>query len=240
MASFAGGSFILGGVLLGEDKYTKFGLELAESYFNNYRQTPAHIGPEVFRWVDAGLPEGQGNNGPPPDSQRRFYEKAGFYSTAGAYILRPETLSSVYYAYRLTGDPKWQDMAWEAWDSIQRACRRGSAFAQLLDVMQPDGGGYYDQMQSFWMAETLKYLYLIFAADSEVQLQLQGGAKSQFVFNTEAHPLRIRGGGDAADGADATGRGTGGFPAVAALLDSDECGKRQRVARRGFCIFCIC
>lgn len=192
MASFAGGSFILGGVLLDEAKYKKFGLELTESYFNNYMQSPSGIGPEVFRWVDAALPK-DGSNGPPPESERKFYEKSGFYSTAGSYILRPETLESVYYAYRLTGDGKWQDMAWQAFESINKACRTGSGYAELKDVMKPDGGGFYDQMQSFWMAETLKYLYLIFADESEVQLQLQGGGKSQFVFNTEAHPFRVRG-----------------------------------------------
>ncbi|PHH88915.1 hypothetical protein CDD83_6895 [Cordyceps sp. RAO-2017] len=191
LASFAGGNFILGGVVLNQDKYKKFGLELTESYFNNYIQAPAGIGPEVFRWVDAALPPNDGNNGPPPASQRSFYAKSGFYTTAGAYILRPETLESVYYAYRLTGDRKWQDMAWRAFVSIDRACRTGSGFAELNDVMQPNGGGFIDQMQSFWLAETLKYLYLIFADESEVQLQLQGG-KSQFVFNTEAHPIRVR------------------------------------------------
>lgn len=192
MASFVGGNFILGGVLLNQDKYKKFGLELAESYFNNYLQTPAGIGPEVFRWVDHSLPPGEGNNGPPPDSQLDFYKKAGFYTTAGSYILRPETVESLYYAYRLTGDTKWQDMAWTAFQSISKVCRAGSGFAQLMDVMKKDGGGFYDQMQSFWIAETLKYLYLIFAPESPVQLQLQGGKKSEFVFNTEAHPMRIR------------------------------------------------
>ncbi|POR37365.1 alpha-1,2-Mannosidase [Tolypocladium paradoxum] len=192
LASFAGGNFILGGVLLGEDKYKKFGLELAKSYFNNYKQAPSGIGPEVFRWVDAALPDGDGNNTPPPASQKDFYSKSGFYTTAGEYILRPETSESLYYAYRLTGDRQWQEMAWEVFRAITKATRTGSGFAALNDIMQPDGGGFIDQMQSFWMAETLKYLYLIFAPDSEVQLQLQGG-KSQYVFNTEAHPVRVRG-----------------------------------------------
>ena len=40
-----------------------------------------------------------------------------------------------------------------------------------------------DRMESFWLAETLKYFYLIFA-DSEL-LSLD-----EFVLNTEAHPLR--------------------------------------------------
>ncbi|RCI10287.1 hypothetical protein L249_8556 [Ophiocordyceps polyrhachis-furcata BCC 54312] len=187
LASFAGGNFILGGVILGMDEFTRFGMQLAESYFNNYRQTPAGIGPEVFRWVhnEPGAPRS-------PQQQQRFYDRAGFWSTQGSYILRPETVESIYYAYRYTGDKKWQDMAWEAFNSIVRRCRTGSGYAQLNDVMKPDGGGYIDQMQSFFLAETLKYLYLIFAPESEVQLSLHDGDRSKYVFNTEAHPLRIR------------------------------------------------
>ncbi|RDA92386.1 hypothetical protein CP533_4718 [Ophiocordyceps camponoti-saundersi (nom. inval.)] len=187
LASFAGGNFILGGVILGMDEFTNFGLQLAESYFNNYRQTPAGIGPEVFQW--ATMESGASR---PPQQQQRFYDKSGFWTTEGSYILRPETVESIYYAYRYTGDKKWQDMAWQAFNSIVKQCRTGSGFAQLNDVMQPNGGGYIDQMQSFFLAETLKYLYLIFAPDSDVQLSLHDGDKSKFVFNTEAHPLRIR------------------------------------------------
>ena len=42
----------------------------------------------------------------------------------------------------------------------------------------------HDTMESFWLAETLKYLFLLFSPDSALNL-------SEFVFNTEAHPLRI-------------------------------------------------
>lgn len=189
MASFAGGNFILGGILLNEPKYKAFGLALAESYYNNYKQSPSGIGPEVFRWVDS---HGSSSSRPPPDTQADFYSRAGFYTTSGAYILRPETSESIYYAYRLTGDSKWQDMAWDAFQSIVKACETEYGYAELQDVMQENGGGYYDQMQSFWMAETLKYLYLIFAADGPLQVQAQG-IKNQFVYNTEAHPMKIRG-----------------------------------------------
>jgi mannosyl-oligosaccharide alpha-1,2-mannosidase len=39
-------------------------------------------------------------------------------------------------------------------------------------------------MQSFWLAETLKYLWLLFAPDDVISLD-------EWVLNTEAHPLRI-------------------------------------------------
>ena len=41
-----------------------------------------------------------------------------------------------------------------------------------------------DTQQSFFLAETLKYLYLMFGSNDEISLD-------EWVFNTEAHPLRI-------------------------------------------------
>lgn len=39
-------------------------------------------------------------------------------------------------------------------------------------------------MQSFFLAETLKYLYLLFSPSSVISLD-------EWVFNTEAHPIKI-------------------------------------------------
>jgi len=41
-----------------------------------------------------------------------------------------------------------------------------------------------DSQESFWLAETLKYFYLIFSPRSTLSLE-------EFVLNTEAHPLRV-------------------------------------------------
>jgi mannosyl-oligosaccharide alpha-1,2-mannosidase len=182
VASFAGGNFILAGVLLNEPKYTKFGITLATSYYEAYKQTPAKIGPEGFAWAADG--------GKPPADKADFFKRAGFWTTSGAYILRPETIESLYYAYRVTGDKKYQDMAWAAFSAVSSLCRGGYGFSGLRDVMQTNGGGQDNFQQSFFLAETLKYSYLIFAGESAVHFHGQG--KNEFVFNTEAHPLRVR------------------------------------------------
>ncbi|QPH11062.1 hypothetical protein C2857_002638 [Epichloe festucae Fl1] len=192
LASFAGGNFILGGIVLNQDKYKEMGIKITESYYETYVQEAAGIGPEGFRWVDSALPADAPNNKPPPASQTDFYKKAGFYTTSGYYILRPETLESLYYSYRLTGDTKYQDWAWSAFQKIRKLARANDAYAELTDVTQPNGGALIDEMQSFWMAETLKYLYLIFAADGPVHVQGQG-KKNEFVYNTECHPVQVRG-----------------------------------------------
>lgn len=189
VTSFAGGNFILGGLLLKEEKYTKFGLALAESYFQTYNQTASGIGPEVFRWTDGALPIGNGNGNPPAD-QADFYKKAGFWVTGADYALRPETIESLYYAYRATGDKKYQDLAYQAFKAIVKQCRGGSGFSGINDVTKADGGGQDNFQQSFFLAEALKYSYLINIDDQPVQVRGEG---NQFVFNTEAHPFKVRG-----------------------------------------------
>lgn len=190
MASFAGGNFILGGILLGEDKYKDFGITLTESYYQTYNRTVTGIGPEGFRWFDDTRPADNDNRAPPA-GQQGFYDQAGFWASSPQYILRPETMESIYYAYRLTGDAKYQDLAWTAFNRIKVACRVGSGYAAINNVTARDGGGYINQMQSFFLAETLKYLWLIFAKKSAVHVHADRA--NEWVFNTEAHPVRVRG-----------------------------------------------
>lgn len=189
MASFAGGNFILGGILLGEQKYIDFGIHLAESYYETYRGTPTGIGPEGFRWTAAELPTDSEFNLEPPAGLEGFYEAAGFWATSTAYILRPETMETLYYAYRVTGDVKYQELAWEAFEHITAEAKVGAAYSSLRNVTAVDGG-FIDKMESFWLTETLKYLYLIF--DEEHDLQVHADAPNGWVYNTEAHPVKIR------------------------------------------------
>ncbi|CAM1502620.1 Fc.00g073960.m01.CDS01 [Cosmosporella sp. VM-42] len=187
LACFDGGNFILGGFVLQEQKYIDFGIQLAESCIQTY-VTPSGIGPEGFSWIDA---ETNSTNSTPPAEYADFYAKNGFWPTASDYVLRPEVLESVYYAYRATGDSKWQDRAWNAFMAINTTCRVEDGFAGLNNVMQADGGGHLEKMESFWLAETMKYLYIIFDEDSDWQVQAKG--TNEFVFNTEAQVLRVRG-----------------------------------------------
>lgn len=103
------------------------------------------------------------------------------------YILRPEAIESVFYMYRITGDRSWQYHAWTMFQAIVNATRTEIAFSEIEDVT--DGGGVEgtrkaDGMESFWMAETLKYFFLIFSDMDLVSLD-------EYVLNTEAHPFRL-------------------------------------------------
>lgn len=66
-------------------------------------------------------------------------------------------------------------------ESIVKNCRTPSAFAALSSVKTMT---QRDDMESFFFAETMKYLYLLLAAPDRIDL-------SKTVFNTEAHPLNI-------------------------------------------------
>ena len=189
MASFAGGNFILGGILLDEQKYIDFGVNLAESYYKTYQGTPTGIGPEGFRWTASELPVDEDTNPEAPAEFADFYEEAGFWAESPSYILRPETMETLYYAYRVTGDAKFQELAWEGFEHIIAEAQVGEAYSSLQNVTVVDGG-FINKMESFWLTETLKYLYLMF--DEESELQIHADKPNTWVYNTEAHPVKIR------------------------------------------------
>ncbi|KAL2144813.1 hypothetical protein VTI28DRAFT_8475 [Corynascus sepedonium] len=191
LACFDGGNFILGGLTLGEQAYTDFGLALVDGCHETYTSTATGIGPEVFSWQDSERPLNASNNPPPPEDQEAFYNKSGFWITSSNYVLRPEVIESYYYAYRATGDPKYQDWAWDAFQRINETCRVGSGFSSIKDVNAPDGDGFDDFQESFWFAEVLKYSYLIHAEDASWQVKADN--TNEFVYNTEAHPIRVAG-----------------------------------------------
>jgi len=98
------------------------------------------------------------------------------------YILRPEAIESVFMMWRLTGDRLWQEKAWTMFTAIEKHTKSAIASASLADVTRPDPT-QQDSMESFWLAETLKYFYLVFADWDVVDLDT-------WILNTEAHPLR--------------------------------------------------
>jgi mannosidase alpha-like ER degradation enhancer 2 len=105
------------------------------------------------------------------------------YNTMGivsaGYQLRPEIVESAYYLYQYTKDPKYLQMGEVILDDLIRYCRTQHGYTILRNVVTHEQG---DRMHSFFLAETLKYLYLLFKPDA---LDFK-----HVVFNTEAHPLR--------------------------------------------------
>ncbi|KAL8775002.1 MAG: hypothetical protein Q9209_000481 [Squamulea sp. 1 TL-2023] len=98
------------------------------------------------------------------------------------YILRPEAIESVFIMYRVTGDEYWREKGWNMFTSIQNYTRAEFGASAISDVMS-ENPYPVDEMESFWLAETLKYFYLLFSEPDFYSLD-------DYVLNTEAHPFK--------------------------------------------------
>lgn len=101
-------------------------------------------------------------------------------------LQRPETVESIYYLWKFTGDEKYREWGYEIFKSFVKYTKvvgkDGSVSYSSIDDVTSLHPGIRDNMESFWLAETLKYLYLLFDDEDKIPL-------SKYVFNTEAHPL---------------------------------------------------
>ncbi len=96
------------------------------------------------------------------------------------YPLRPEIIESTYILYHYTKDPKYLAMGEKMWRDFVKYCRTEAGYAALKSVVTKEKR---DSMQSFVLAETFKYFYLLFATKPPLEFD-------KVVFNTEAHPIR--------------------------------------------------
>ncbi|KAF2760711.1 seven-hairpin glycosidase [Pseudovirgaria hyperparasitica] len=99
-----------------------------------------------------------------------------------SYILRPEAIESVWYMYRITGNEHWREVGWNMFESIIKHTRSDFGHSAIHDILQNETT-QTDSMESFWLAETLKYFYLLYSEESLISLD-------EWVLNTEAHPFK--------------------------------------------------
>ena len=173
LACFMAGTMALGAATdpLGIDspraqRDLQVGKSLAYTCYQMYQRMPTGIAPEYVTFA-------QGRDLSPGPN-------------AAFYILRPETVESLYYLNQLTGDPIYREWGWEIFQSIEKHCKTTTAYGALPDVRSTSRGPE-DRMESFFLAETLKYFYLLFVPKEE------GIDLMEYVFNTEAHPQKIMG-----------------------------------------------
>ena len=96
------------------------------------------------------------------------------------YYLNPEIMESAYYLYQKTKDPVYLHMGRTFLDSLDTYCRLDEGYAELKNAVTKQKS---DRMESYFLAETLKYLYLLFASPDVLPFD-------KYIFNTEAHPIR--------------------------------------------------
>ena len=85
------------------------------------------------------------------------------------YILRPEAIESVFIMYRATGDNYWRQKGWKMFEAIEKHTVATYGATAIKDVTA-ENGSPLDEMESFWVAETLKYFYLLFSEPDLVSL----------------------------------------------------------------------
>lgn len=119
-------------------------------------------------------------------------------SSRESYPLRPELIESIMYLYRETRDPILLQMGEDILRSIQHSARTQCGYATIKDVRDHRKE---DRMESFFLSETTKYLYLLFDPDNFIHNPGVRGTVINtpngecivdvggYIFNTEAHPI---------------------------------------------------
>ena len=188
LACFIGGNFILGSTVLDRPDYLQYGLDFSEFCANGYRYAASGIGPIEYSWNTTLLASNFTN-------QTSLYEEAGWYipdNTAYCNGQAPEAVESWYYAYQVTQDQYWRDVAWAYTLAQNRTERVGSGFSSVNDVLVYNGNGTQNFMASYMLAEVLKYQYLIQTPKKGIwDVEYGPDHKNYFVYNTEAHPIRV-------------------------------------------------
>jgi mannosyl-oligosaccharide alpha-1,2-mannosidase len=86
--------------------------------------------------------------------------------------------------HRITGDSAWADKGWTMFENIINSTSTPYGHSAIFDVTAQRNQTYQmDEMESFWLAETLKYFYLLYSTPDVISLD-------EWVLNTEAHPFK--------------------------------------------------
>ena len=120
----------------------------------------------------------------PEGDQSAYGTRLDADTTSSQNILRPEVVESFYTLHAITGDPIYREWGWEIFQAIETFCKTEIAYGEFPNVANTSATPR-DKMESFVLAETVKYLYLLFDPDSPVDIL------TTHVFNTEAHPLPV-------------------------------------------------
>ncbi|EOQ99771.1 Mannosyl-oligosaccharide 1,2-alpha-mannosidase MNS3 [Wallemia ichthyophaga EXF-994] len=153
------------------------GEELLKTCYDTYTSTKSGLSPEIIHFHQVGDYRGQ---------KEDWYIKPsrGEDTIDGRYILRPETVESIFIAFRLSGNNKYREWGWSIFESIEKHAKINSGgYASIMNVNKVPVD-HEDKMETFLLSETFKYLYLLFEDNSVAPLD-------KVVFNTEAHILPI-------------------------------------------------
>eukprot|EP00884_Botryococcus_braunii_P011514 jgi/Botrbrau1/20363/Bobra.0006s0028.1 len=169
LTCFIAGNLALGvqtGAVVGSkaDEYLDLAKALTYTCYQMYVRMPTGLAPEFVVLAKSGLQLDPGFS---------------LYN-----ILRPEVVESIFMMSRITGDPQYKEWGWTIFQAFQKWAKVGSGgYSGHHDVTKVPPAKNNKQ-ESFWLAETLKYLYLLYSPADVIPLD-------SWIFNTEAHPLKV-------------------------------------------------
>jgi mannosyl-oligosaccharide alpha-1,2-mannosidase len=174
LACFSAGMLIYGARTLPKNEvqqaWEKDAADITETCYQMYHRMPSHLSPECVRLT----PEGASG------------QDMMVWNNAAHYLLRPEAAEAIFYMFYYTGDPKYRRMAGEILEAIETHAKAPYGYSAVADV-RTSRPRQKNEMETFFVAETLKYLYLTFVPNPRAVLDLD-----EFVFTTEAHPIRVQ------------------------------------------------
>ncbi|GLA33948.1 mannosyl-oligosaccharide alpha-1,2-mannosidase [Aspergillus niger] len=167
-----------------KEEQMRLARELTKTCWAQYAVTETGLAPEIV-WFEAEYANLEPSTNAPRASSRddlkSWIKDINIRLIDADNLQRPETVESLFLMYRVTKDPIYRQWGWEIFKAFQRHTRvkDGEGYTSLSDVtIAPPKRR--DNMESFWLAETLKYLYLLFSPNDFLPL-------TDVVFNTEAH-----------------------------------------------------
>ncbi|KAJ8938578.1 hypothetical protein NQ314_011437 [Rhamnusium bicolor] len=149
--------------------HMKLADDLLTTCYQTYAQQPTFLAPEIT-YFNINI---QGEN------SNDIYVK-----TNDAHnLLRPEFIESLWYMYQFTSNTTYQDWGWQIFQGFENYTRVVNGYTSIGNVRNTVSVRPKDMMESFFLSETLKYLYLLFS-DNPKLLDLD-----KYVINSEAHPF---------------------------------------------------
>ncbi|RHY27120.1 hypothetical protein DYB32_007035 [Aphanomyces invadans] len=170
LVCFIPGMLALGYVNGMPESHLTLAKELLHTCYQMYNQMASKLAPEIAYFNTATT-----------DDDIQVHPQDAFN------ILRPETVESLMILYRVTKDERYRQWGVQIFDAFERNTRLDTGgFSSVGHVDQATATKFFrPTMDSFFMAETLKYFYLLFSDEETIPLY-------KYVFNTEAHPFPIQ------------------------------------------------
>ncbi|CAL4903426.1 unnamed protein product [Urochloa decumbens] len=155
--------------------------DLAKTCVEMYFVTSTGLAPEIAYFHIEGNPEGGPGGG---NKSNKYVNDIIIKPLDRHNLLRPETVESLFVLHRITEDPKYREWGWQIFEAFEKYTKVDSGGYSSLDDVTSIPPHRRDKMETFFLGETLKYLYLLFDESNTLPLD-------KYVFNTEAHPLPV-------------------------------------------------